>query len=254
MAVTTRATGPSAVSAVLPPRASRARLSRHPLGDAEIHFLWWFVQGSIMNPETRDQLRRAWGMCARHSCGYVAVDAALRHGWLHGPALLYEDLMERAVSAVSVSGPLRQLRVARRLSSSATCLMCDAKLEGLPAPASSLDLVDAARDLGQLMSMAAATRRYWEALVCGACAGTASPVRCRRHLVADLDYGRIDDLVPHRMLLVDLAHHLVRYARSFRVEQRGTESEEDRAALIAAVGWCSGWQTILDVLGGGPAA
>ncbi len=104
------------------------------------------------------------------------------------------------------------------------------------------------------MAIGDATRRYWEPLVCGACAGTASPVRWRRHLVADLDYGRIGDLVPHRMLLVDVAHHLVRYARSFRVEQRGTETEEDRAALIGAVGWCSGWQTILDVLGHGPSA
>ncbi len=148
MALTARAAAPSAESAFLPRRASPAGVSRHPLGDAEIHFLWWFVQGSIMNPETRDQLRRAWGMCARHSCGCLAVDAALRHGWLHGPALLYEDLVERGVNAVSVSGPLRQLRAARKLSSSTTCLMCDAKLDGLPAPAPSLDLVHAARDPG----------------------------------------------------------------------------------------------------------
>jgi hypothetical protein len=50
-----------------------------PLPDGEIHYLWWFIQGSIMEPEMRGRLRRTWGA--------LAVEAAYRHGYLHGPAV-----------------------------------------------------------------------------------------------------------------------------------------------------------------------
>jgi hypothetical protein len=33
----------------------------------EIRFLWWFIQGSTMNPSTRDRLRKAWRLCERHA-------------------------------------------------------------------------------------------------------------------------------------------------------------------------------------------
>jgi len=58
------------------------------LSDGEIHYLWWYMQGSIMDPGVRQRLRRAWGMCGRHAWGALAVETAFRPGFLHGPALL----------------------------------------------------------------------------------------------------------------------------------------------------------------------
>jgi hypothetical protein len=41
------------------------------LSEGEIHFHYWFIQGSIMIPETRCRLRRAWGLCERHAWGSI---------------------------------------------------------------------------------------------------------------------------------------------------------------------------------------
>jgi len=35
---------------------------------------------------------------------------------------------------------------------------------------------------------------------------------------------------------------------SFRWENRGTETVEDMAALISAVGWCSGWKPLFSIM------
>jgi len=94
------------------------------LSDGEVHFLWSFIQGSIMIPETRRALRRAWGMCQRHSYGFLAVDAAFRHGWLHAPTILYADLMERARAALDIGGLFWPARLAARLRARGPCLMC----------------------------------------------------------------------------------------------------------------------------------
>lgn len=42
----------------------------------------------------------------------------------------------------------------------------------------------------------------------------------------------------------DLAH-VLRYSQSFVWGYHGTETDEDRAALLSAVGWCRGWQGLL---------
>jgi len=109
---------PRAILGSSPPRREDLRPS-----PGEVHFLWFFIQGSIMVPDTRAQLRRAWGMCRRHSFTLLAVEAAFRHGYLHGPALLYEDLMERALAAFNLRGPLQEIRVAHRLRDTGPCLM-----------------------------------------------------------------------------------------------------------------------------------
>lgn len=86
------------------PRSLDLPDERLGLSDGEVHFLWWFIQGSIMNPETRERLHRAWGMCARHAAALLAVEAAYRHGWMHACALLYLDLIERGLGALTTRG------------------------------------------------------------------------------------------------------------------------------------------------------
>ncbi len=228
--------------------SSGARAPGHPLGDAEIHFLWWFSQGSIMDPDIRRRLRRAWGMCARHAAGYLVVEASLRHGYMHGPAILYEDLMGRATAVFASGRALKGLRTAARLRRRGPCLLCDlGYVRAHAAPPSSRDIVAEGLDIARLRNLAEVGRRYWEPAVCGRCAGERSTARCREHLVQDLERGRLDDLDAQRVLADHITRHIGSYARSFQWERRGTATDEDRAALISAAGWCSGWGGLLAV-------
>lgn len=220
-----------------------------PLSPGEVHFLWWFIQGSIMEPETRLRLRRAWGMCERHSVAALSAEAAFRYCYLHGPAILYADLMDRAARAFEMTGPLAGPRLARRLRLRGPCLMCELEL----GPNSlggfiSDERVAEGRDVSRLRTFMAESERHWRGAVCGRCACTASAARCRAHLLLDLDRNPGIELAAHRALIAQIAAHINRYRVSFRWERRGTDTAEDRAALVSAVGWCSGWNALLCVL------
>lgn len=215
------------------------------LSDGEIHYLYWFIQGSIMVPDIRHELRRAWGFCERHAWSYILVEAAFYRGYMHGAALLYEDLLTPAVSNLRVRGPLRNRRLARSLGSRGPCPICEARLgpqsKGLARP----DVIERGRDFAELGALARRTEAYWEKTICGRCAKNGSPQRCRNHLVSDALAGLVDTFSGHTALVEYIFYHLSRYHRSFRFEFQGTETEEDRGALISAVGWCSGWGIFL---------
>lgn len=217
------------------------------LSEGEIHFLWSFMDGSIMIPETRARLRRAWGMCARHSFGWLALEATFRPHFLHGPALLYEDLLERAVHAFAVRGPLTTLRLKWRLRARGPCLMCDLgygpESRGMPSAA----VLARSRDLREIRSFVEAGERWWRADLCGVCAGSGAWPRCRPHLLLALS-RRGADIAAQRELATRIAHHVTRFSRSFRWELRGTATPADRASLVSAVGWCSGWQAWLRLM------
>ena len=237
-------------SLILPPPQEGLLLS-----DGEVHFLWWFIQGSIMNPETRQRLHRAWGLCSRHAAGLLMVEAAYRHGWLHACAILYLDLVERAVAALAAGGPLAGERIRGRLRARGPCLMCELQLEQAGGGAASADLLARGRDPSQLRHFAASCRPFWTQQICPRCQAGAPGPLCRPHFVAAQRtppwlVGSVDDLVrQERSALGAIARHLIAYARSFRWEHRGPDGPEDRAALLAAVGWCSGWDGLLAALG-----
>lgn len=219
----------------------------HPLGDAEIYFLWWFSQGGIMEPDLRRRLRRGWGMCARHAVGYLAVEASMRHGYMHGPTILYEDLMRRAMTVLRAGGALQALRISARLRRAGPCLLCDMGYEReRAAPSFAVAEVEQGRDVSYLRDLALESRPYWQPAVCGRCSGDRGTARCREHLLEDLGTRGLD-LTVQRDLADGITRHLMSYGRSFRWQHRGTETEEDRAALIAAAGWCSGWAGLLEV-------
>ncbi len=211
------------------------------LSDGEIHYLWWFIQGSIMEPHVRSRLRRAWGMCERHAWGALAVEAAFRSDFLHGPALLYEDLMRRALVALELKGQWRAARLARRLRPAGPCHMCEMGLGSASRGMARPELIERGRDTGSLRVFAGRTRAYWWKTVCGQCLGDGSSPRCRPHLLEVVSGGGTVALTSHRALVERILKHLTVYARSFRWECRNTEGDEDRAALLSAVGWCSGW-------------
>lgn len=219
------------------------------LSDGEIHFLYWFIQGSIMVPETRWRLRRAWGMCERHAWGVVAVEASYRHGFMHGPALFYHNLLERGHAAFDLAGPFKPQRVAWHLRPTGPCMMCDMGYGPATPGAASPDLIECGRDLEYLRAFAEETRAHWKQTACGRCLGDGSLARCRVHLREDASCGDALDPAAHRALLERTFERLSAYAKSSVWGYRHLESEEGRAALITTIGWCSGWRPLIRLVG-----
>jgi hypothetical protein len=218
------------------------------LSEGEIHFLWWFIQGSIMTPGTRWRLRKAWGFCDRHAWGFIQMDAAFRHGWMHGPAILYLDIMERAWTAINFRSPLQRLQLIKRLGNKGPCPMCEMEYGPESTGKARADIIQKGRDLSELQKFALVTRPYWEKAVCGRCAESESSQRCRTHFIEDLRTGKMDDYPRQQPLIKNVLYHIEIYSRSFRFGYHGIETNEDKAALISAVGWCSGWQTFLSLV------
>jgi len=187
-------------------------------------------------------------MCERHAWGWMVVESAFRGTFMHGPAVLYEDLMGLAYAAFEIRGPMRRGRLRRRIDLKENCLMCEEGFgphtKGFVKP----QIVEQGRDFRNFLSFARKTMLYWRKTVCGQCSGDGSPVRCRRHLVQDESRGLVDGFSGPKALVSYIFHHLVIYARSFQFELQGTQTTEDEAALISAVGWCSGWELFLHIV------
>lgn len=219
------------------------------LSNGEIHFLWWFIQGSIMSPATRERLWRGWGMCDRHSWAFLAIEAAFRGGYLLGPAVLYEDLMGRAERIVTSRGVAGARGLARRLRERGPCLMCADGFGPHSRGAAREDMVQTGRDPAALIGFARETESHWRRAVCGRCAASDSPRRCRRHLIEELAGGLRVELSREREFVQELSRRLRAFLDSFRFDHRGDAAPEERAALIAAVGWCCGFRPLLSLLG-----
>jgi hypothetical protein len=217
------------------------------LSSGEVGFLHSFMQGSIMVAEVRWALRKAWGFCPRHTAAWLKVEAAFRHRYLHGPAVLYDDLMERACAAFDLAGPGATWRLVHRLRAASPCYLCAMDIGPSSHGYIQEEPLAIGRDPTAWQAFAHETQAYWQADVCGACAGTGSSRRCRAHLCDDLNTGRIDDIEPHRRDVLRIARHLRTYHDSFQYDKNGIDTVEDRAALVSAAGWCGGWRGLLAV-------
>jgi hypothetical protein len=106
------------------------------------------------------------------------------------------------------------------------------------------------RDLTNLRSFALETKPYWQQYVCGLCLGQEGQgVLCRPHLLSMLSHGRSTEggVEAQKRLVEYLAEQLAAYSRSFRWGWHDTETTENKAALITAIGWCSGWVGLPEV-------
>lgn len=218
------------------------------LSPGEVHYLYWYIQGSIMVQEIRQSLRKAWGFCERHAWAAMLVESAFRSSFLHGPSILYEDIMSRAVPAFDLSGPLQDFRLRINLREKGHCFMCEMGFGPDTKGQVRAEIVETGGNPAHLMAFALKTRTYWIGTVCGRCSDSGSLQRCRHHLMEDATKGRLDSVSLHRNLVRNVYNHLVVYTRSFVWGYHGTATEEDRAALISAVGWCSGWRPLLKIM------
>lgn len=223
--------------------ASNRKRDQFAITDGEINFLWSFIQGSIVNPETLWSLLSGYGFCQRHAWVHISVEMAFRGQYLLGPAILYAALLENALSAVCVRAPFshRWLRPGR------SCLFCSLKIANLSRGACPQSRLIKGRDAHPLRQLALDLREHWGDYVCDVCKRDDGEIRCRRHFGADLKARRPTDLIRQRDLLRDLQGRVIRFQESFTVGKR-TASDQERASLIAAIGWCSGWQPLLALL------
>jgi len=230
-----------------PPAPTRSGIFH--LSPGEIHFLWWFTQGMMMCADVREKLHEAWGLCERHAWGWLSTEAAFCQGFLLRPAIVYEDLMERTVAAFDVRRPLQSKRLRKSLKERGACFVCESGFgpdtSGIVKP----ELVATGGNISEFRSLAHRTRPYWQRSICGRCSGSSSPVRCRKHFVEESDHNTVRDFDLHKELVTVTLDRLVRYCRSFRWGFHDTRTDEEEAALIVGVGWCSGWRTLLSILG-----
>jgi hypothetical protein len=233
-----------------PPETSRT--GTLAVTDGEIHFLWWFIQGSIMTPETRAALLRGFGFCERHAWVHLSVEMSFRKQHFLGPVILYRELIEKSVQAtkgrrqLAFQSPLRQLKAA------GPCFLCTLDIKPAATGATPPARLARGRDSNGLRLFATNLTTLWRPTVCAICSGntceTRGSPRCRPHLLADLTEREPIDLSWHQDTLNELSVRLARYERSF-VAGADKPSEQERAALISAVGWCSGWRPLLALLG-----
>jgi hypothetical protein len=230
--------------------ADESEPQRIAVTDGEIHFLWWFIQGSIMTPETRNAVLRGFGFCERHAWAHLRVEMAFRKRHFLGPVILYRALAEKSVQTfrarphIALGSPLRHLQAA------GPCFLCALNVDHAAAGAAPPMRLARGRDSSGLRAFAARLAEHWQPKVCAICADERnSASRCRPHLLADLKSHRAVDLSWQQDTLEELSARLARYEKSFAA---GADEpiDQDRAVLISAAGWCSGWRPLLALLSG----
>jgi hypothetical protein len=216
--------------------------------DGEINFLWSFIQGSIMNPETWSALLRSYGFCERHAWIHISVEMAFRDQYLLGPTILYGGLIDKSLRAVNAPRPGGSLSVMRRLRAAGRCFLCAMNVKNASAGACPQARLQQGRDCGQLRKFASKLQPIWRSSLCAECSGHESDGmsinRCRQHLLAAMKARTRIDIVALTKMLQDLSDRVARYQGSF-LAGGPKANDQDRAALIAAIGWCSGWRPLL---------
>jgi hypothetical protein len=149
--------------------SSSAAKGAHALAitDGEVNFLWWFIQGSIMNPETWDRLMRGGGFCERHAWVHLSAETTFREWYLLGPAILYRALIEQSLRAFRPQLG-SAARLARRHEPAGSCFLCEMHLDAASSGVAPQRRLDQGRDTG------AARVRGW--------ARTAVASACVRHV------------------------------------------------------------------------
>jgi hypothetical protein len=219
--------------------------------DGEINFLWSFIQGSIKIPETRKALLRGFGFCDRHAWMHLSFEMSFRGQYLLGPVILYCALIEKAVQAIHAPQRFGWRSPMRRLQPAGPCFLCALDVNNLGAGTSSRTRLNRGRDSSALRAFATDLQSLWRPNVCAICAGEARethPRRCRPHLVTELKGQNAVDLSWQQNTLQQLSERLARYQKSF-VAGADKPRDQDRAALISAIGWCSGWRPLLALSG-----
>jgi hypothetical protein len=218
------------------------------LSNGEVHYLWYFMQGSIMDPYVRRQLRNSWGFCQRHMAGWLIIESAFHNNYLHGPSILLDDLIGRAQNCLSrYQVPMV---AAVRLRNKKPCLMCSLGYNEKSTGYANADVMRRGLDMSYLRQFAHETGKYWRKFVCPQCVGDPKNegTLCRTHLIQELSHNKYSSINKQETSINYLYEQLTFFSRSFRWEYRGTATTECKASLISAAGWLSGWTEFINLI------
>jgi 8-oxo-dGTP pyrophosphatase MutT (NUDIX family) len=211
--------------------------------DGEVNFIQGFVHDGSIGAECGLQLVRYWGYCERHAWVSLAVEMSLLHGFCSRSATLYTDVLRQGIAALSPEYHRRPRAVAKALKESGTCMICSANPRGRGLL--TVAELAKAKDVSSLRSLAEGSAQFWASDCCPHCINGATHGHlCRRHLIEALDIGTPSNLDADHRHLVNVLARLENFAWSFSWDFRGIDGPEDRAALISAIGWCSGWSSL----------
>lgn len=202
-----------------------------PLAASEVRQLWWFLDGAIMHADTRIELRRAWGFCARHAWALALVESELRGGVLFATSVLYADL---AAGAAHECAGTHLRSLTHRLAGDGRCLTCHHAAQSSDEPP---EWQARAGTVNGRARFSALLRESWAETVersCPACCGGAGLV-CRPHL---LDGVAAPDDLAARLRRLAIAIHA--YEKSLTADGRPVD-RRGRAAWLETLGWFAGW-------------
>jgi putative (di)nucleoside polyphosphate hydrolase len=215
--------------------------------DGEVNFLEGFVHDGSIGAECGLQLMGYWGYCERHAWVSLAVEMAMLHGFCSRSASLYADILQQAVAVLAAESRSKERAVAKQLKERGTCMICNVN----PTRRGLLSYAELAKakDPTRLRSFAEASAPFWLTDCCPRCiSGVTGGHLCRPHLIEALNEGVSLDLKSERDYLLNVLARLENYAWSFSWGFRGIDGPEDRAALISAIGWCSGWLSLAAIV------
>ncbi len=215
--------------------------------DGEVNFIQGFVHDGSIGAECGLQLMRHWGYCERHAWVSLAVEMSVLHDFCSRSATLYADILRQGVAVLAPEQLRRQRVVAKELKEGGTCMICNANpmRRGLL----SVSELTKAKDPARLRSFAEKSAPFWQSDRCPQCVnGVTGGHLCRRHLIEVLSEGVSLNLMFEREYLLNVLARLENYAWSFSWGFHGMDGPEDHAALISAIGWCSGWSSLAAVV------
>lgn len=236
----------------------------------EVRELWSFLHGDVMEQGVRVHLRKALGLCPRHSWGYAIVEIELwilgagSHGG-HQPfevSLLYEDLLADMIRRLTHHRRWRW-SVTDQLRVRASCRICDAvNPSGVEPTTPPTGYAGADTDVLTLEANARTfttawlkeTEVIWRPTVCPACLSGAArdhdttpaglsdtdlATLSRVHLIAGNQAPHVDEQ-QLAARLETLRRRLQRLLESM-TEGGAPSTIDDDAAWVEALGWFAGW-------------
>lgn len=218
------------------------------LTNGEVHYLWYFMQGSIMDPYVRRHLRNSWGFCQRHMAGWLLVESAFHHNYFHGPSILLADLIGRAQNCFSrYQVPLV---AAVRLRNKKPCFMCYLGFNAERKGSANADIMRQGNDVSYLRQFAHETEMYWRKSVCPRCVNNAGSegLLCRTHLIQELSHNKYSSIKNAATYIDYLYEQITFFSHSFRWEHRGSATTECKASLISVAGWLGGWAELINLI------
>jgi len=235
-------------------RRTEEAISKHhalSITNGEVNFLWWFIQGSIMNSDTWARLMNSYGFCERHAWIHLSIETSFRDRFLLGPTILYQGLLDKALHSMRPPRISAYSRI-RDLRATDACMLCAMNIPESPAVMAPASRLDRGRDVGALRRFVSGLETLWRGYLCNLCHTQKSNVHietlCRRHLLSHMRQRKALNIAGQRELLNGLYEGVTRYQNSLAAGGKAA-SDQDRAALIGAIGWCSGWRPLLAMLG-----